>query len=326
MTGSPFPTVKGKEILIFAADHGVADRRVSAYPKKVTVEMVRNFARGGAAINVLANAAGARLSIVNVGSVGPNLVLPGVQEKRVRAGTNDCAIGPAMSRAEAFQAIRTGKEIVDEAAGRGLDVLAVGEMGIGNTTIASAITAVVLGVEPEEVTGAGTGLDREGIQRKVAIVKQAIQVNSPDRENPLDILHKIGGFEIGALAGAMLAAASKRIPVVLDGFITGAAALIACGIAPALRDYLIAGHISPEPGHRLQLGALRLSPLLRLDMRLGEGSGAAIALGLLDSACRLCREMHTFGEARVSTAIPAERPEECREQARIPFASGEAGK
>jgi nicotinate-nucleotide--dimethylbenzimidazole phosphoribosyltransferase len=281
-------------VVVAAGDHGVAAEGVSAYPQEVTAQMVANFAAGGAAINVLARQAGARLIVVDAGIAVPfehELVRP----VRIGAGTANIALGPAMTPEQARHALDAGASLVDELAG--VDVVALGEMGIANTTSASALTAALLGVDPQLVCGRGTGLDDEGVARKVETVRRALAVNGGH-----DHLAELGGLEIAFLAGVVLRCAERRIAVLLDGFITGAAALAAARISPGSADVLIASHRSPEPGHALVLDALGLEPLLDLELRLGEGSGAALALPLLHASIAILREMATFADAGVTDA------------------------
>ncbi len=302
ITGKAVPTLDRKLITVMAADHGVAAEGVSLYPQEVTAQMVANFLSGGAAINVLARRIGARVAVVDVGVRG---VIPAGSELRSRKiaeGTADMSKGPAMSRDQAVRSIEAGISVLEEEAGRGLDILGTGDMGIGNTTPSSAITSLMTGADVEQCTGRGTGLDDAGLRRKIGVIQSALETNRPNPGDPLDVLSKVGGFEIGALAGAMLAAAALRIPVVIDGFISGAAALIAFGLAPGAADYMIASHLSVERGHRVALEKLGLSPHLDLGMRLGEGTGAALTMFLADCAVGLLREMATFGEAGVSDA------------------------
>jgi nicotinate-nucleotide--dimethylbenzimidazole phosphoribosyltransferase len=282
-----------------AGDHGVAEEGVSAYPAEVTAQMVRNFAAGGAAINVLARHAGAGIVVVDMGTRAvavPN----GVRDQRLGPGTNNMTRGPAMTRANAVLALETGVRLATELCDEGIGLIAVGDMGIGNTTSASAMTAVLTQAPVEQVTGPGTGIDQGRLKRKIAAIQQALQVNQPDPGNPLDVLAKVGGFEIGGLAGVMLGSAAGKIPVILDGFITAAAALIAVGLCPQVRDYLIAGHRSQEPGHAVILRHLELQPLLDLGMRLGEGTGAVLAIHLVDASLKTLAEMATFASAGIS--------------------------
>jgi len=303
ITGQGRPAVDRQAIIVMAGDHGVAVEGVSAYPAAVTPQMVANFLQGGAAINVLARAAGARVVVVDVGVAVP-VAGAGLVVRKVAPGTRNMVEGPAMTQAEVLRAIEVGLDVVEEQADAGLDVIALGEMGIGNSTAASAITAALTGLPPAAVTGRGTGVDDVGLARKVAVVERALAVNRPDPNDSLDVLAKVGGLEIAGLVGVTLGAAGRRIPVVVDGFIAGAAALVAVELCPRARDYLIAAHVSAEAGHRVILERLGLDPLLDLDLRLGEGSGAALALPLIASAARLLDEMATFAEAGV--AIPAE--------------------
>jgi len=304
--GTITPKLEHKVIVTMAADHRVAADGVSLYPPEVTRQMVLNFLGGGAAINVLARHVGARVIVVDMGVSGGFGETPGLLRRPVASGTESMLRGPAMTREAAVQAVLTGVEIVThEINGAGLDIVGTGEMGIGNTTAASAITAAVTGRPPAEVTGRGTGVDDAALRRKIEVIEAALALNRPDAGDALDVLAKVGGFEIGGLAGVMLGAAAARRPVVIDGFISGAAALIACGLAPALKDYLIPAHLSVEAGHRAVLDHLGLKPVLDLDLRLGEGTGAALGISLVAVAVKLLGEMATFGEAGVSEAETA---------------------
>jgi nicotinate-nucleotide--dimethylbenzimidazole phosphoribosyltransferase len=295
---TPTPPVPAKAVVVMAADHGVTEEGVSAYPVEVTAQMVQNFAAGGAAINVLARQAGARIVVVDMGTKAAD-VPNGVRNERLGPGTANMTLGPAMSRQHAVQALETGIRLAAELAADGIGLIAVGDMGIGNTTSASAVTSILTQTPIEEVTGTGTGIDAARLGRKIDAIKRALAVNKPDPHDPLDVLSKVGGFEIGGLAGMMLGAAAHKIAVVLDGFITGAAALLAVGLAPQLRDYLVAGHRSVEPGHGVLLRHLKYVPLLELQMRLGEGTGAVLAFHLLEASLRILREMATFSSAGV---------------------------
>jgi nicotinate-nucleotide--dimethylbenzimidazole phosphoribosyltransferase len=286
-------------VVVAAADHGYAEDGVSAYPAEVTAQMVRTFAAGGAAICVLAREAEARLVVVDAGvreRVG------GVRDLRVGAGTANAVHGPAMAREQALGAIVAGIELARELADGGVTAVALGDMGIGNTTAAAAVHARLLGLDPALVSGPGAGLDTDGVRRKVFVVERALAANPPRDGDPLGALAALGGFEIALLTGAILGAASERVAIVLDGFIVGAAALVAARLAPASTGYLIAGHLSPEPGHRHALEALGLEPLLDLQLRLGEGTGATLALPLLRSAVAVLTEMATFEAAGVTDA------------------------
>jgi nicotinate-nucleotide--dimethylbenzimidazole phosphoribosyltransferase len=306
MTGSDRPRVDRRAVIVMAGDHGVTAEGVSAYPAEVTPQMVLNFLHGGAAINALAAQAGARVIVVDVG-VAADLDHPALVSRKVARGTANMAAGPAMSREQALAAIQVGIDVLADQAAAGLDLVATGEMGIGNTTAASAITAVMTLAPVDQVTGHGTGLDEEGRKRKIDVIQRAIAVNEPGGDDPLDVLAKVGGLEIAGLAGVILGAAARRIPVVLDGFISGAAALIAVGLCPQARQYLIAGHVSVERGHRTILEALDLDPILDLRLRLGEGTGAVLAMQVIAAAAAAHREMATFAEAAV-TDRPKEQP------------------
>jgi nicotinate-nucleotide--dimethylbenzimidazole phosphoribosyltransferase len=299
ITRNPLPTVERKAVVVMAGDHGVTAQGVSAYPAEVTPQMVLNFVHGGAAINALARQAGARVVVVDVG-VAAEVAHPAVIARKVAPGTADMAVGPAMSRELALAAIGVGLEVIAAEIERGLDLVAIGEMGIGNTTAASAITAAVTRTNVALVTGHGTGIDEAQRLRKVAVIERALAVNAPDSADPLDVLAKVGGFEIAGLVGVILGAGAARIPVVVDGFITGAAALIAAELCPAITAYFIAAHTSVERGHRVILERLDLAPLLDLQLRLGEGTGAALAMPIIEAALRAHREMATFDEAGVS--------------------------
>jgi nicotinate-nucleotide--dimethylbenzimidazole phosphoribosyltransferase len=300
ITGDPQPQIRHKTIVTMAGDHGVVAEGVSAYPQEVTPQMVANFLRGGAAINVLARHVGARVVVVDMGVAAKLESHPDLVDKKVALGTANIARGPAMSREQATQALLAGAEVVESELSKGLDILGTGDMGIGNTTPSAAIAAAITGHSPAELAGRGTGVDDAGMARKVVAVQRALMVNRPDPADALGVLAKVGGFEIGGLAGAMLAAAAHRRPVLVDGFISTAAAMIAVGLAPESRSYLIPAHRSQERGHRIMLGWLGLEPLLDLDLRLGEGTGAALGITLAEAACRILSEMATFDEAGVS--------------------------
>ena len=296
------PEVRHPVIFTFAADHGVAAEGVSAYPQVVTAQMVENFLRGGAAVNVLARQAGARLVVADFGVAAPLERSERLVACPIGPGTANIAAGPAMTREQAVRAIETGAALAQQALDAGADLLATGEMGIGNTTVASAIAAALTGGAPERVTGRGTGVDDATLARKVAMVRRALEVNQPDAGDGLDVLAKVGGFEIGGLVGVILAGAARRVPVVLDGFIAGSAALIAVALAPAARHALFAAHRSAEPGHALVLDHLGLTPYLDLSLRLGEGTGAALFIHLARAAALVWSEMATFKAAGVSSA------------------------
>jgi nicotinate-nucleotide--dimethylbenzimidazole phosphoribosyltransferase len=283
-----------------AGDHGVVKEGVSAYPQEVTAQMVANFLNGGAAINVLARHSGARVVIVDMGVAIKLKTHSDLVVCKIAPGTANIAQGPAMSRQQAIASVMAGANIVEEQIKHGLDILATGEMGIGNTTPSAAIAAVYTGRAVEEITGRGTGIDQAGLERKITAIKRAHSINKPDPSDALDVLSKIGGFEIGGLTGAILAAAANHKPVVIDGYISTAAAMLAASFAPQVRDYLIAAHTSHELGHHLMMEWLGVAPLLDLQMRLGEGSGAALAIFLVEASCKILSEMATFAEAGVS--------------------------
>ena len=299
------PEVARPVIFTFAADHGVVAEGVSAYPQVVTAQMVENFTRGGAAVNVLARQAGARVVVADFGVATPLGRSPQLVECPIGPGTANIAAGPAMTREQAIRAIETGARLADEAMDAGADLLATGEMGIGNTTAASAITAAITGVPAEQVTGRGTGVDEATLTRKVAAVRRALEVNRPDPRDGLDVLAKVGGFEIGGLTGVILAGAARRVPVALDGFIAGSAALLAVTLAPDSRHALFASHRSAEPGHAHALEHLGLEPYLDLGLRLGEGTGAALFIHLARAAALVWSEMATFKAAGVSESPEA---------------------
>ncbi len=298
--GKPIPQIRHKAIITMAGDHGVIAEGVSAFPQEVTAQMVHNFLRGGAGISVIARRVGARIIVADMGVATKLGDDPQLLSRKIAPGTRNMANGPAMSQAEAVKAIETGIEIVTTEVARGLDIVGTGDMGIGNTTASSAICAVLTGEPVSKVTGRGTGIADKQLTHKVAVINRALAVNYPDPKQPLDVLAKVGGFEIGGLVGVMLAAAAHRIPVVIDGFISGAAAIIATGLVPGLKDYLIAAHVSAEAGHQLLLRHLGLKPLLDLGMRLGEGTGAALGIFLVEVAAGVLAEMSTFAEAGVS--------------------------
>jgi len=300
--GEAMPRLEHKAIITMAADHGVVTEGVSLYPQEVTRQMVLNFLHGGAAINVLSNHIGARVIVVDMGVIGGFQPLPGLVCKMIDFGTKSMTQGPAMSHQQAIDAVEAGINVVDSEVGKGLDIIGTGDMGIGNTTASSAILAAISDQPVEEVTGRGTGVDGEQLNHKIEVIKRALSVNKPDPADPLDVLAKVGGFEIGGLAGVILAGAAQRIPVVIDGFISGAAALIAVGLAPQVKDYLIASHISAESGHKHLLEFLELKPLFDLEMRLGEGTGGALGIFLAEVATRILTQMSTFAEAGVSEA------------------------
>lgn len=298
--GKSPPRIKEKAVMVMAGDHGVVAEKIGNWPQEVTAQMVANFLRGGAGINVIARQVGARVIVVDMGVATDLGQDANLISRKVDYGTQNMAVGPAMTGHQAMQAMEAGIELVNGETDKGLDIVGTGDMGIGNTTASSAICAVMTGKSVAEVTGQGTGLTDEQLQHKITVIERALAVNRPDPAQPMAVLQKVGGFEIGGLVGIMLGAAARRIPVVIDGFISGAAALIATALSPRLKDYLIAAHLSAEPGHRILLEHLGLKPLLSLDMRLGEGTGATLGIFLAETAARVLNEMATFGEAGVS--------------------------
>ena len=299
--GEANPGTLEPAIVVCAADHGVAAEGVSAYPPEVTGQMLANFAAGGAAVCVLARQAGARLLVADLGVLRP-VSHPAILDRRVRAGTANAARGPAMSEAEMRQALSAGIALADRLATEGVGVVAMGEMGIGNTTAAAALTAALLRASPDGVCGRGTGLDDAGLARKRATVWKMLEANVVSPYDPLGAVAAVGGLEIAALVGLVLGCAANRTPVLVDGFITAAAAMAAVCLEERCGEVLIASHLSPEPGHRLLLDCLHLEPLLDLGLRLGEGSGAALALPLVAAATAVLAEMATFEQAGVSDA------------------------
>ena len=302
----PIPKINRKAVILVAGDHGVVAEGVSAYPQEVTPAMVGNFLAGGAAINVLARHVGASIVVLDAGVAADLPDDPAMRAVKIGRGTANMAIGPAMSREDAIKCIEAGIAAADEQIAKGADLIAFGDMGIGNTTPSSAITAVVTGADPSVTTGRGTGLDDSALAHKVEVVRRSIEVNKPDAKDGLDLLAKVGGFEIGMLAGAMLGTAAAHRPAVVDGFISGAAALIAWTLAPTLSHYLIASHQSVEPGHRIGMETMGLTPLLDMGMRLGEGSGATLAMPIIEAAAKCLAEMATFADAGVAERIEDE--------------------
>ena len=310
--GTDKPQVRAKTVIIAAGDHGVVAQGVSGYPSEVTMQMVQNFLAEGAAINVLSRRLGVRRVIVDAGVAGELPPSPEIRSIRIGRGTGDITRGPAMTGAQAQQCLVAGIDLAVDAAAAGVDLIGTGDMGIGNTTPSSAIVAALTGRPPQDTTGRGTGRTPGELARKVAVVRQALEVNSPEPGDPMGVLAKVGGFEIGVLAGVVLGGAMMRRVVVLDGFISAAAALIACSLSPSARDYLIASHRSAEKGHRAVLSHLKLRPLLDLGMRLGEGTGAVLAMPVIDGAAACLTEMATFDEAGVSKRAADAAPETSR--------------
>ncbi len=317
ITKNENPSIKDKVIFTMAGDHGVTEEGVSAYPKEVTPQMVYNFLNGGAGINVLARHIGARVVVVDMGvaeelkiSAEDGSASGGKNEKlkikKIGYGTKNMAKGPAMTKEEALRAIEAGMEVFEEELSNGIDIAGTGDMGIGNTTPSSAIASIMTGAPVKDVTGRGTGIDDKALINKIEVIKRAININRPDSKDAIDILSKVGGFEIGGLAGVILAASSNRIPVVIDGFISGAAALIAYRLEPKAKDYMIAAHSSVEKGHKIIYDYMGLKPLLDFDLRLGEGTGAALGMTIVEASIKILTQMATFENASVSKKKGAE--------------------
>lgn len=296
------PRIKQKIIFLFVADHGVAAERVSAYPQAVTAQMVTNFLKGGAAINVLARHVEADVVVIDVGVNHDFTPVEGLLVRKIGRGTGNILQGPAMTREQALQAIFVGLEMADLAASQNADLVGTGDMGIGNTTASSAILASLAGLPVSLVTHRGTGIDDGTLIQKIQVIEEALARNQPDPEDPLDVLAKVGGFEIAGIAGLIIGCAARRIPVVVDGFISTAGAMIAVGLNARIQEYLYASHQSVEVGHRFMWEHIGQKPVLDLSLRLGEGTGAALAMSLIVGAVKLFNEMATFSEAGVSEA------------------------
>lgn len=299
-------TLKRKVIFTLAGDHGISEENISAFPKEVTAQMIYNFLSGGAGINVLANHTGCEVIVIDMG-VAEKIKEQKIEnkkckfiDKKINFGTKNFLKETAMTKSEAIKSIEIGIELVENELNEGLDIIGCGDMGIGNTTSSSIITALICGKEAEEVTGKGTGIKEEYYKKKIEIVKKAVTIHKPTISSPIDILAKVGGYEIGGIAGIILGGAANKKPIVLDGFITGASALIAYKLNPLIKDYIIASHSSAEPGHKIILDYLGLKPLLNLNLRLGEGTGAALGISLAEASCKILNEMATFKDAGVS--------------------------
>jgi nicotinate-nucleotide--dimethylbenzimidazole phosphoribosyltransferase len=299
ITNQVFPEVTRPGIVVFAADHGISEMGVSAYPKEVTTQMVYNFLNGGAAINVFARQINALLKIVDIGVAG-EIKHEQLLQKKVKYGTDNFAYENAMTEEEAIQALLVGMETTQQLIDEGARCIIVGEMGIGNTTTASTIVSVITDCSVEEVVGNGTGISEENRRNKVSIISKALAERKPDRKDVIDIITKIGGLEIAGMTGAIIKAAEKRVPVILDGFISTSAALLAVLLEEKVNDYLVAGHLSKEPGHIHALSFLHKAPILRLDLRLGEGTGAALSFPIVEAAARMMKEMATFQSAGIT--------------------------
>ena len=300
ITASQAPELKKKVIFTFAADHGVSVEGVSAFPKEVTAQMVYNFLQGGAGINVLARHVGAKVVVADLGVAGDLDAKEGLISKKINYGTRNMAKGAAMTKDEAVGSVIAGIDIFNQEFKNGIDIIGTGDMGIANTTASSAIATVFTDKTVEEITGYGTGIDQKSFLNKVRIIKKALKINKPEASSAIDVLAKVGGFEIGGLTGVILAAAAKRVPVVIDGFISGAAALIAFGLEPKTKQYMIASHCSVEKGHRVILDYIGLEPLFDFALRLGEGTGAALAIDICEASVKILNQMATFKNAKVS--------------------------
>ncbi len=292
--------IRSKRVYTFAGDHGVVEEGVSAFPKEVTPQMVFNFLEGGAAINALARSVGAEVVVVDMGVDHEFEPLPGLELKKVGRGTANFAKGPAMSREQAVQALEAGIELALRCRKSGVDLVGTGDMGIGNTTPSAAIAAVFTGLSVKDVTFRGTGIDDAALANKIRVIETGLKVNAPDPKDPIDVLAKVGGFEIGGIAGLVLGCAAVGLPVVVDGFISTAGAMIASELHPRVRDYIFAAHQSVEIGHSHMLERIGEQPMLDLQMRLGEGTGGALAMGLIESALQALREVKTFADAGVN--------------------------
>jgi nicotinate-nucleotide--dimethylbenzimidazole phosphoribosyltransferase len=304
ITEKSMPVLDRKVVFTFAGDHGVTAEGVSAYPKEVTPQMVFNFLNGGAGINVLARHAGAEVVVVDIGVDYAFEETPGLLIRKVMKGTANMRREPAMTRSQAEQSLEVGADLASAYAKKGYHLFGTGDMGIGNTTPSSAIAAVLTGTPVSEVTGRGTGITDASLAQKIAVIEESLRLHRPDPADPLDVLAKVGGTEIGGIAGLILGAAALRIPVVIDGLISTAGALIAFSLEPCVKDYMFAAHTSVERGHRVMLDHMGLRPILDLDLRLGEGTGAALAMLIIEAGLKIYREMATFAEAGVSGEIP----------------------
>ncbi|HEX7055648.1 MAG TPA: nicotinate-nucleotide--dimethylbenzimidazole phosphoribosyltransferase [Bacilli bacterium] len=300
ITGHVCPEFADKRVIIFAADHGVAKEGVSAFPQEVTAQMVQNFLTGKAAVNCFAATAKAAVVCVDVGVAADLSRAKGLVSRKIAYGTGNMALEQAMSKAQTIQALEAGIEVATEQIAAGARLLATGEMGIGNTTASSAVLAALAGCSAEDVVGKGTGIAESRVRHKVAVIERALALHRPDADNPLEVLEKVGGLEIAAIAGFVLGCAAQRVPVVIDGFISTVAALCATRLCPLAANYLLASHLSEEPGHRLALNMMGLKPGLHMDMRLGEGTGAVLMFPLIDAACHMMQHMATFAEASVA--------------------------
>ncbi len=300
ISGSMKPDLSKKVIYTFAGDHGVVAEGVSAFPKEVTPQMIFNFLNGGAGVNVLARHAGAEVRVVDMGVDFDFGILPGLIDRKIARGTKNLAKEPAMSRSEAVAALEAGIMLALDAKAEGVALLGTGDMGIGNTTPSSAIIAAFSGIPVRELTHRGTGINDEALEKKILAIEKGLTVNLPDPQDPIDVLAKVGGFEIAGIAGLVLGAAAAGIPVVIDGFISTAGALIASELHPSVKEYIFAAHKSVEIGHTYMLDRMNAEPILDLQLRLGEGTGAALAMMLIEAGAKVLGEMASFAEAGVS--------------------------
>lgn len=306
ISGRLFPSVQKKNIIIMCSDNGVVEEGICQAPKSVTSLVTRNFTKGITGINVLADHCGSDITVVDIG-VDDDINLDGIINRKIRKGTYNIAKGPAMTKNEAERAILEGVEIVKTLKEKGYQLLGTGEMGIGNTTTSSAVTAVLTGYSPEEMVGRGAGLSNEGLELKINVVSKAIRLNSPDRDDPIDVLAKLGGFDIAGLVGCFIGAAACKLPILIDGFISSAAALLAYRLHSGVKDYLFPSHCSAEPGSIRVMEALGFTPYLNLSMRLGEGTGAALGFHIIDAAVAAYSKMGTFGDANIEQYVPLDK-------------------
>ncbi|MGB9081844.1 MAG: nicotinate-nucleotide--dimethylbenzimidazole phosphoribosyltransferase [Desulfuromonadaceae bacterium] len=300
ISGTEEPDLSKKVIFTFAGDHGIVEEGVSLYPKEVTSQMVFNFLAGGAGVNVLARHSGAEVRVVDVGVDYDFGATPGMLHRKVARGTRNFAKGPAMTRDEMLAAMQVGIDLADQCKVEGVGLVGTGEMGIGNTSPSSAMIATISGIPVRELTHRGTGINDAALENKIRVIEQGLALNKPDPRDPLDVLAKVGGLEIAAIAGLVLGCAANRVPVVIDGFISTAGALIASELHPSVRDYIFAAHESVEVGHSFMLERIGVRPILDLDFRLGEGTGAALAMGLVEAGVKIMKEMATFEQAGVT--------------------------
>lgn len=303
ITGQVIPALPGKAAILMAGDHGIVKEGVAPFPQEVTPQMVLNFVNGGAAMSVLTRHENAKLYVVDVGVASDLPDVPNIIKRKVAYGTKNMAEGPAMTREQAIQAIEVGIEITEMAIKRGAGLIATGEMGIGNTSPNAAIIATFSKRQVKDVVGRGTGVNDDSLKIKIVAIEKSLEVNKPEPSKPLEVLTKVGGLEIAGLTGVILACAANRIPVIIDGFISGAAAVIAGEMAPLAKNYMLGSHLSEEPGHKVMLDFLGIKPMLMMNMRLGEGTGAALAMNLVDASLKILKEMATFSEAGVSSEL-----------------------